>query len=75
MAAADAERAFERFYRADAARSRRQGGSGLGLSIVEATVRAHGGTVSLATAPGGGTTVRIALPVESPPPPVGAVSP
>ena len=66
MTDADASRAFERFYRADASRSRHQGGSGLGLSIVDATVRAHGGTVSLITAPGAGTTVRLELPAASP---------
>jgi two-component system OmpR family sensor kinase len=64
MAEADAARAFERFYRADASRSRHQGGSGLGLSIVDATVRAHGGQVSLTSAPGAGTTVRVELPLE-----------
>ena len=58
MSEADAARAFERFYRADASRSRHHGGSGLGLAIVDATVRAHGGTVAITTAPGAGTTVR-----------------
>ena len=65
MSDADAARAFERFYRADASRSRHQGGSGLGLSIVEATIRAHGGRTSITTAPGAGTTVRVELPVEA----------
>ncbi|MGQ0431905.1 MAG: sensor histidine kinase [Microthrixaceae bacterium] len=65
MAADDAARAFERFYRADASRSRHNGGSGLGLAIVEATVRAHGGKVSLTSDPGAGTTVRIELPALS----------
>jgi two-component system OmpR family sensor kinase len=63
MAAADAARAFERFYRADASRRRDHGGSGLGLSIVEATVRAHGGSTVLRTAPGAGTSVRVELPL------------
>ena len=62
MAAEVAARAFERFYRADRSRSRHHGGSGLGLAIVDATVRAHGGTVTLDSTPGGGTTVRLELP-------------
>jgi two-component system OmpR family sensor kinase len=62
MAAADAARAFERLYRADASRSRHHGGSGLGLAIVEATVRAHGGTVRLTSEPGHGTEVEVTLP-------------
>lgn len=66
MSADDAARAFERFYRADASRSRHRGGSGLGLAIVEATVRAHEGTVTIDTAPGRGTTVRISLPLATP---------
>ena len=57
-----ASRAFERFYRADPARSRHRGGSGLGLAIVHATVAGHGGTVALDSAPGKGTTVRIRIP-------------
>lgn len=62
MAEADAARALERFFRADAARTRHRGGSGLGLAIVDATVRAHGGTTTLRSAPGEGTTVAVALP-------------
>ena len=54
MTEADAGRAFERFYRADASRSRHHGGSGLGLAIVEATVRAHGGRATLTSALGHG---------------------
>jgi two-component system OmpR family sensor kinase len=57
-----AQRAFERFSRADASRSRHAGGSGLGLAIVQAIVAAHGGVVALDTAPGVGTTVRVELP-------------
>ena len=64
-----AARAFERFYRADPSRSRDRGGSGLGLSIVRAIVEAHGGSVSLDTAPGRGTTVRIELPLHEGPAP------
>lgn len=59
-----AARVFERFYRIDAARGRDSGGAGLGMAIVAAIVEAHGGTVGLAQTPGGGTTVRVALPVR-----------
>jgi two-component system OmpR family sensor kinase len=58
-----AERVFERFYRADSSRARTTGGSGLGLSIVNALVAAHGGTVGLDTAPGRGATFRVRLPL------------
>ena len=63
MAPADAAKAFDRFFRADASRQRHSGGSGLGLAIVDATVRAHGGTVTIDTEPGRGTTVRTELPL------------
>lgn len=62
-----AARAFERFYRADASRSRASGGTGLGLSIVAALVRACGGRLELDTAPGRGATFRVLLPVAGPP--------
>lgn len=59
----DAARAFERFHRADDSRTRSGGGgSGLGLSIVDELVRAHGGTVDLVTAPGAGATFTVRLP-------------
>ena len=65
MGPEDAERAFERFHRADTSRSRATGGgSGLGLSIVDELVRAHGGTVTLATAPGAGATFTVRLPAD-----------
>ncbi|HEX8804856.1 MAG TPA: HAMP domain-containing sensor histidine kinase, partial [Acidimicrobiales bacterium] len=62
-----AERAFERFYRADRSRARHRGGSGLGLAIVDAIATAHGGTVALDSGEGTGTTVRITLPLAPPP--------
>jgi len=58
-----AEHVFERFYRADQARTRKSGGAGLGLSIVAALVAAHGGTVWLESPPGSGATFRIAIPL------------
>jgi two-component system OmpR family sensor kinase len=57
-----AERVTERFFRADPARSRNRGGSGLGLSIVDATVSAHGGSVAIDSALGRGTAVRLTMP-------------
>jgi two-component system OmpR family sensor kinase len=59
---ADAARVFDRFFRADAERSRDTGGAGLGMSIVQAVVQAHHGTVALETAPGRGLTVCVTLP-------------
>ena len=67
LAPADAERVFERFYRADASRTRAAGGTGLGLSIVSSLVAAHGGTVRLTTAPGEGATFAVRLPRSGPP--------
>jgi two-component system, OmpR family, sensor kinase len=58
-----AQRVFERFYRADQARTRKSGGSGLGLAIVSALVSAHGGTATVGSTPGQGATFRIALPL------------
>lgn len=57
------ERAFDRFVRADGGESR--GGAGLGLSIVAAIARAHGGNVRAENRPEGGADVLISLPVET----------
>jgi two-component system OmpR family sensor kinase len=57
-----ASHAFDRFWRSDTGRVRSRAGAGLGLSIVRAIVEAHGGRVTLDTAPGRGTRVRVALP-------------
>jgi two-component system OmpR family sensor kinase len=63
MSEDEAAHVFERFYRADQARARSAGGSGLGLSIVASLVAAHGGTVTLITSPGEGATLRVELPL------------
>ena len=63
LAPEQAGRVFERFYRADQARTRKTGGTGLGLAIVSALVAAHGGAASVHTAPGRGATFRIVLPL------------
>jgi two-component system OmpR family sensor kinase len=62
MAPEVAERVFERFYRGDSSRVRATGGSGLGLSIVDAVVRGHGGSVHVESAPGEGTRFVVELP-------------
>ena len=62
-----ADRAFERFYRGDPARSRGAGGAGLGLSIVTAIVEAHGGSVTTRSGNGAGAVFEIRLPVDAAP--------
>jgi signal transduction histidine kinase len=53
---------FDRFYRADPARARSSGGSGLGLSIMRQIVFLHGGDVQIESKAGAGTTVLVTLP-------------
>jgi len=66
--AADVPRVFDRFYRADSARA--LPGSGLGLSIVQRVVDAHGGRVTVARSARGGALLRVDLPAAAPPAPI-----
>ena len=61
----DLARIFERFYQVDKSRRRRQTGAGLGLSIVQQVIQAHGGTIDVASAVGEGTVFTIKLPVRT----------
>ncbi len=73
IAPEDAERIFDRFYRADSSRARASGGVGLGLSIVSSIVAAHGGEMRLDTSPGEGAAFTVSLTrVRSVEPPVGS---
>lgn len=66
IAPTDVERVFERFYRADQARSRATGGTGLGLAIVKHIVSNHGGRVEVSSTLGGGSTFTLRLPARPP---------
>jgi signal transduction histidine kinase len=64
MTAEELARAGTPFWRADTSRARRTGGVGLGLALARRIARAHGGDVSLESAPGRGTTARLQIPLE-----------
>jgi signal transduction histidine kinase len=61
----DASRVFDRFYRVDKARSRKQGGNGLGLSIAQKLVEGYGCKIQLESAIGQGSIFRITLPIKN----------
>ncbi|HXB50164.1 MAG TPA: HAMP domain-containing sensor histidine kinase [Streptosporangiaceae bacterium] len=65
MTAEQADHVFERFYRADEARSRVSGGTGLGLAIAASLTAAHGGAITVDTSPGEGASFRVRLPVSA----------
>ncbi len=60
-----AERVFDRFYRADPARSRDKGGSGLGLAIAGSVLAEQGGSIVYSPTPGGGATFTVTLPIAA----------
>jgi two-component system phosphate regulon sensor histidine kinase PhoR len=64
IAAEEVLRIFERFYRVDKARSRGSGGTGLGLSIVKHAIESQGGTISVSSRLGSGSTFTISLPTS-----------
>ncbi len=66
IAPQDVERVFERFYRADQARSRSTGGTGLGLAIVKHIATNHGGRVDVTSSLGDGSTFTLRLPARPP---------
>jgi two-component system sensor histidine kinase SenX3 len=65
IAEPDLDRIFERFYRADPARSRATGGTGLGLAIVKHIATNHGGSVDVWSVEGSGSTFTLRLPVRA----------
>jgi two-component system sensor histidine kinase KdpD len=69
LPADDLDRVFEKFYRAKAATAR--GGAGLGLTICQAIISAHGGRIWAENRPGGGLVFHFTLPLAEGPPPAG----
>lgn len=65
ISAEDLPHVFDRFWRAEKSRSRRTGGSGLGLSIVRKLTEAHGGTAGAASTEGAGSVFTLRLPTTS----------
>jgi heavy metal sensor kinase len=65
ISASDLPHIFDRFYRADKARSRESGGAGLGLSIARWEAEAHGGSIEVQSIPGSGSLFRVKLPAGS----------
>jgi signal transduction histidine kinase len=64
IAPGDLAHIFDRFWRADKARSREQGGAGLGLSIAKWIAETHGGSVEVESEPGKGSSFRMRLPLN-----------
>jgi two-component system sensor histidine kinase MtrB len=62
MTAAEAERVFDRFWRADPSRQRQSGGTGLGLAIALGYAKLHGGTIDVWAEPGNGACFRLTIP-------------
>ena len=62
LASSQLPHVFDRFYQVSSGRRGSRHGAGLGLTIVRGIVEAHGGTISIESAPGHGTTVRFTLP-------------
>jgi two-component system OmpR family sensor kinase len=65
VAPEDQQRIFERFWRADPARTRNKGGTGLGLAIVSSLVEAHGGSIGIESVVGDGATFVVTLPLAA----------
>ncbi len=65
ISADDLPHVFTRFWRGEKSRSRATGGAGIGLSIVQELVRAHGGTIAVESAPGKGSMFRVSIPASA----------